>query len=480
MLDAVVVGSGPNGLAAAATLARAGLMVTVLEAQPTIGGGARTLDLGLADGIRHDLCSAVHPMSWASPFFNWFDLAGAGVEWLTPEISYAQPFVDRPAAIAYHSMEDTVERLGRDGPAWRALLGPIADRPYAAAEVGLGDHRSLPPLGALPTGARMIMATAEQGTRAWGVRFRDQEAPALLSGVAMHAVSELPSLVSAGTGILLGALGHSGRGWPILRGGSGAIPEALAGDLRAGGGEIVTDHPVRSTADLPPARAYLFDTTPHTALEVVGDRISPSLRRALTRFRHGDGVAKIDFVLSGPVPWNDPEVARSGTVHLGGSREEMAHAEAEVAAGRHPEHPLCLISDPAVVDPGREVNGLRPLWAYTHVPAGSTLDLTAAVSAEIERYAPGFNDLVVASRCIPAARMIEHNQNYVGGDFTAGAMTAWQMIARPTLRLDPYQLATGIYLCSSSTAPGPGVHGMCGWHAARRVLRDVFGRLPQR
>lgn len=322
----------------------------------------------------------------------------------------------------------------------------------------------------------MILATGEQGTRASGLRFHDQEAPALLSGVAMHAVSVLPSLVAAGTGIFLGGLAHAGLGWPILRGGSGAIPAALADDLRARGGEIVTGHRVAADADLPPARTYLFDTTPRAAIEVAGDRISPRLRRALARFRHGNGVTKIDFVLSGPVPWSDPEVAKAGTVHLGGTREELAYAEAEVAAGRHPEHPICLISDPAVVDPDREVRGLRPLWLYTHVPAGSNLDLTEQVITELERYAPGFRDLVVASHCIPAARMVEHNQNYVGGDFTAGAMTAWQMIARPTPRLDPYRLGPGIYLCSSSTAPGPGVHGMCGWHAARRVLRDVFGQ----
>ncbi|QGN33394.1 NAD(P)/FAD-dependent oxidoreductase [Microlunatus sp. Gsoil 973] len=476
MQDAVVVGSGPNGLAAAVTLIRAGLSVTVLDAEETIGGGARTLDLGLAEGVVHDLCSAVHPMAWASPFFNEFDLAAAGVDLLTPEVSYAQPLDDRPAAIAYRSMDATVERLGRDGAAWRSLLGPIARRPHAAARIALDDHRSLPPVRTLPTGLRLLLATGEQGTRTWGLRFRDAEAPALLTGVAMHTVSRLPGLVSAGTSVFLGALGHAGRGWPIARGGSGSITAALAAEVRARGGEIITGHRVSNRTHLPPARTYLFDTTPRTVIEVVGDRISPALRRALGRFRHGDGVTKIDFVLSGPVPWADPEVAGAGTVHLGGTRDQIARAESDVMAGRHPERPVCLISDPTVVDPGRECAGLRPLWSYTHVPAGSTLDQTSQVIAEIERHAPGFSDLVVASRCVPASRMVEHNQNYVGGDFTAGAMTPWQMIARPAPRWNPYRLGQGIYLCSSSTPPGPGVHGMCGRLAARRVLREVFGQ----
>ncbi|MBO0811387.1 MAG: NAD(P)/FAD-dependent oxidoreductase, partial [Microlunatus sp.] len=337
-----------------------------------------------------------------------------------------------------------------------------------------GDHRTLPPAGTLLTGARMVLAAGEQGSPSWALRFRDLQAPALLAGVAMHTVSRLPSLVAAGTAIFLGALAHAGSGWPIIRGGSGSITAALAADLSSHGGEIITGHRVSELRELPPSRTYLFDTTPATALGVIGDRVGPGLRRALAGFRHGNGVTKIDFVLSGPVPWTDPEVGRAGTVHLGGTRADLVRAEAEVAAGRHPEHPVCLLSDPSVVDEGRAHGGLRPLWAYTHVPAGSPLDLTAQVTAEIERYAPGFADLVVASGCIPAARMSEHNQNYVDGDFTAGAMTAWQMIARPTLRRDPYRLAPGIYLCSSSTPPGPGVHGMCGLHAARRLLRDVF------
>jgi phytoene dehydrogenase-like protein len=485
--EAVVIGSGPNGLAAAVTLARAGVHVTVLEANDTIGGGARTLDLGLAPGVVHDVCSAVHAMAWASPFFRAFDLAGHGVDLLTPEVSYAQPLDGRSPAISYRSLERTVDGLGEDGGAWRSLVGAASRQWEAVTAVGLGDKRSLPPgLGspaALAGAARFGLGVLEQGTAAWGRRWRTPEAAALLTGVAAHAITPLPSLAAAGTALLLASLAHAGAGWSIPRGGSQAITDALVADLRTHGGEIVTGVRVRDRADLPAARAYLFDTTPRTLLDVVGESLPARTRRALAGFRYGDGAAKVDFVLNGPVPWADPDgvgaVARAGTLHVGGTREQMAVAEAEVARGRHAERPMTLVSDPSVADPGRVVGGLRPLWAYAHVPAGSDVDVTATLTAQIERFAPGFRDVVVSSRCVPAARMAHHNQNYVGGDISAGAVTMWQMIVRPTARANPYSVGGGAYLCSSSTPPGPGVHGMGGFHAARRALRDVFGvRIP--
>lgn len=475
--DVVVVGSGPNGLAAAVTCARAGLEVVVLEAQETVGGGSRTLDLGLADGVVHDICSAVHPMAWASPFLQEFDLGARGVELLTPEVSYAQPLDDGEAGVAYRDLDRTVEALGPDGPAWRALLGPLVARPEVVVGVAMGDRRSIPrellPTG-VPTAVRYGLGLLEQGTPLWNRRFRGHVAPALLTGVMSHAIHPLPAIPPAGAGLLLAALAHAGDGWPLPRGGSQAIVAALRADLEAHGGTVRAGHRVASAADLPAARAVLFDTNPRTVLEVVGYRLPARTRRALQRFRFGNGAAKVDFVLSGPVPWTHPEVGRAGTVHLGGSQRQVAEAEAHVAAGRHAPRPTVLLSDPTVADPGREVGGLHPLWTYAHVPAGSAVDVTEAVTAQVERFAPGFRDLVVASRCIPAAGMVDHDENYVGGDISAGALDLVQTVARPSAALDPYRLAEGVYLCSASAPPGPGVHGMGGWFAARRALRQVF------
>ncbi|MFD6447507.1 phytoene desaturase family protein [Promicromonospora sp. NPDC060204] len=493
LLDAVVVGSGPNGLAAAVTLARAGLGVRVLEAQPTIGGGARTLPVPeLDDDLLFDLCSAVHPMAWASPFFRAFDLPAHGVELVAPEVAYAQPLAGDRAGIAWRDLARTADGLGVDGDAWRDLIGPLAESWRQVTALALGDKRTVRGMlegvrdhGAhasetwglaslVRPGLRFGAALLEQGGPRWERRFLTEEAKALLTGVAAHAITPLPSYAGAGTALLLAALAHADGGWAVPVGGSQAITDALVRDLRAHGGTVETGRPVDAWHDLPPARAVFFDTTPTTVLQVLGERIRAPRRAALRRFRYGNAAAKVDFVLSGPVPWAAPDVGRASTVHVGGSRGEMVIAEDAVAHGVHPDHPMVLLSDPGVADPGRVRGARRPLWTYAHVPAGSPHDVTEAVTRQIERFAPGFRDVVVGARCIPADQMQRHNQNYPGGDISAGAASMWQMVARPTLAPDPYQVAEGVYLCSASTPPGPGVHGMGGWHAARRALVREF------
>ncbi len=477
MLDVVVVGSGPNGLAAAVVLARAGLQVHVLESQPTLGGGARTLDLGLGPGLVHDICSAVHPMAVASEFFAEFDLQARGVGLVQPELAYAQPLDGGRAALAWRDIERTAEGLGRDGDAWRSLLGPLAEHQHGVLELAMADHRHVP--GDLLTALRFTLRVLEQGTPAWGLRFHEDAAPALITGAAMHAIDRMPSLGSSGGGLMLAAMAH-GTGWPLPVGGSGAIVRAMVDDVTAHGGTFETDHPVRRMSDLPAARSYLLNTTPTAAVRILGDAIPARRRRALSRFTYGNGAAKVDYVLSGPVPWASEHVREAGTVHLGGTREQVAAAEAEIDRGRHAELPNVLASDPALHDPSREVGGLRPFWTYAHVPAGSDVDVTEQVTAQVERFAPGFRDLVVTSACIPAARMTDHNENYVGGDIAAGAMTVRQVFARPTAAPDPYLLARGngrsAYLCSASAPPGPGVHGLCGLNAAASLLRREHGR----
>ncbi len=478
--DVVVIGSGPNGLAAAVVAARAGLSVVVVEAQPSIGGGARTLDLQMADGVVHDICSAVHPMALASPFLAAFDLAARGVDLLVPEVSFAHPLDGGQAGVAYRDLARTVAGLGTDGPAWKSLFGPLVEHQASVVEVALGDHRHVP--HGLVTAIRMALRMLEQGSPLWHTRFGGDAAPALLSGVAAHAITQLPSLSSAGTALLLGSLAH-GSGWPIPRGGSQVITDALVADLSAHGGRIDTDTEATSLSGLPPARAYIFDTTPRTLARVAGGRLPERYRRALAGATYGNAAAKVDFVLSGPVPWTHPEVARAGTVHLGGSRGDMVEAEAAVAAGRHADHPMVLASDPAVMDQTRiGAGGLRPFWTYAHVPANSTLDPTEAVTAQVERFAPGFRDLIVASSGIPASKLSDHNANYPGGDIAGGRITLPRVLLGPVPRWDPYATPVpDVFIASSSTPPGPGVHGMAGFHAAKRVLRRVFGirELPE-
>lgn len=484
--DVAVVGSGPNGLAAAVIFAAAGLSVTLLEAEHQPGGGCRTQELDLGVELPHDLCSAVHPMAVASPFFERFDLQARGVRFGHPEVSYAHPLDDGPAALAYQSLTRTVTELGdhsaSDGRLYRRVMTPLVQSWETLRDIGLSDVRGLPGsvfsgrgiLGAVQIAARAL----ELGTPLWGRLTDAHRCGALLTGVGAHANTPIPSLAGAAAALLLGTLAHT-HGWPIPVGGSAAITDAMVGDLLARGATITCDCRIDDAADLPPARAYVFDTSPWTVAKVFGDRLSPSYRNAVHRFRPGNGVAKVDFVLREPVPWADQRMADAGTVHLGGSRNQMKRAEADTAAGRHSHTPMMLLSQPTVVDPSRlGTRGEQPLWTYAHVPNGSTRDMTATAIAQIERFAPGFRDVIVGSRCIPAAQMSGHNANYVGGDIAAGQVSMFRIAARPVPRWDPYRTSLKhVYLCSASTPPGPGVHGMSGLHAATRVLRQQFGIL---
>src|SRR5271157_4111118 len=420
-LDAVVVGSGPNGLAAAVTMAAAGLRVQVIEGASTIGGGCRTEELTLP-GFWHDVCSASHPLAVASPFFRRFELAARGVALAWPEVQFAQPLDGGRAAVVTRSVDDTAARLGADGRAYRRLMGPITEHLDEILPTILAPLRRPPahPLAAADYGRRAILP-ASVVARRW----RGQEARAIMAGAAAHAMMPLTAAPTAGIGLMLVALAH-GVGWPVVAGGSARITDAMAA--------------------------------------------------ALTRFRYGPGVCKVDFALSGPVPWTNEDCRRAGTMHLGGPFEQIAAAEAEVAAGQHPQNPYALVVQPGVADPSRAPAGRQTLWTYCHVPSGSQVDMTDRIEAQIERFAPGFRDLILARAACTAADEEARNPNYVGGDIGVGLQTIRQTILRPVARWNPYRTPiSGVYLCSSATPPIPGVHGRCGELAARTALRDVFG-----
>lgn len=464
-LDAVVIGAGPNGLAAAVTLARAGLSVAVYEKAETIGGGARTADVTLP-GFHHDICSAVHPMALASTFFQRFGLHER-IELIVPELSYGHPLDGGRAGLAWLDLERTAEGLGRDGRAWSRLFGPLVDHVDEVAQFTGNSLLRLPshPITAARFGARVL----EQGSRLWNLRWSGDSAPAMLAGIAAHAILPMPSLATAGVALSLGTYAHA-RGWPIPVGGSQAIVDALAADFVAHGGVIHTGTPVSALAELPTHRAAIFNTTP-TAMKA----IASLPERYARNFRYGNAAAKVDFALAGPVPWANEQLRAAGTLHLGGTRAEIAASERLVAAGRHPENPYVLVSQPSTFDATRAPAGKHVLWAYTHVPAQSTVDPTEAITAQIERFAPGFRDLILASSSSSAAQLEAYNPNYVGGDIAAGAAGFGQLLARPVLASDPWRIPKrGVYLASSSASPGPGVHGLVGWHAARSALRHEF------
>ena len=469
--DAAVVGSGPNGLAAAVTLTAAGLRVVVVEGAESTGGGCRTEELTLP-GFWHDVCSTSHPLAVASPFFRRFDLVARGVRFAAAPVEFAHPLDGGRAAVVTRSVTATADRLGPDARSYRRLFGSLAEGGTELTDLLLSPVRQ-PPRRYSP-GLATFAAQGLRSAAAIARRFRTTEARALLAGAAAHAMMPLSVPPSGAVGMMLTTLAHT-PGWPFVQGGSARITDAMRDAITAGGGTVETGRWVRSLRDLPPARAVLLDVTPRALATIAGEQLPAGYLRALRRFRYGAGICKIDFALSGPVPWANAACGRAGILHLGGTLEQIAAAEAEVAAGRHPVSPFVLVGQPGTADPSRAPAGRHVLWTYCHVPSGSDVDMALAVETQLERFAPGFRDLVLARAVRTAADEEAHNPNYVGGDIGAGLQTLRQTIARPVARWNPYRTpAPGIYLCSSSTPPLPGVHGRCGELAALTALRDVF------
>lgn len=465
--DAVIVGSGPNGLAAAVELARNGRRVVVLEAEETIGGGARSAEVTLP-GFVHDLGSAIHPIGYASPFFQNLPMQEHGLEWIHPEAPLAHPFDDGTAAVLERSTAETGATLGPDADVYRSLMDPITE----------DARRIQSSLAGSPRSPRHPLALASTGLRSMGTArrlaetvFAGEKARGLFAGNAAHSFLPLEKRPSALFGVVLGTLGHA-FGWPMPRGGSQKIADALASYLRSLGGEVYTGVRVHDVDEVPKTRTVLFDLTPRQLLEVAGEHFTESYRDALKRYRYGPGVFKLDLALDGPIPWEAKECLRAGTVHLGGTLDEISAGEAAVGRGEHPERPFVLLAQQSLFDDTRAPEGKHTVWAYCHVPNGSTFDMTGRIEDQIERFAPGFRGRVLARSAWGPADLERQNANLVGGDINGGYMDLRQLFGRPTLGVNPYSTpASGLFLCSSSTPPGGAVHGLCGYMAARSALR---------
>lgn len=478
--DAVVVGSGPNGLAAAIRLALEGLSVQVIEAEETIGGGTRTKEL-IKPGYYHDVCSAIHPMAISSPFLRTLPLQTFGLKWIHPEYPLAHPLDDGRAVIMHRSIDETAASLGADERVYKRLMQPLvknwedltkdllAPLQIPSNPIKMGRFG----LKALQPASRLVR------------KFGTDDARALFGGIAAHSIMDLDKLVTSAIALVLGAAGHA-AGWPLPEGGSQMITRSMASYFRSLGGVIETGFRVRSLAQLNPSKAVLFDLTPKQVLSIVGDRFPPGYRKLLEKFRYGAGVFKIDYILKSPVPWADPRCGRAGTVHLGGTFAEIAAAEKEMSRGGHSARPYVLVAQQSMFDPTRTPGMKHTLWAYCHVPNGSARDMTTEIENQIERFAPGFRDVVEEKVTMNAPQFEEYNANYIGGDINGGVQDIWQLFSRPVsissspLRikslLSPYSTpAAGLYFCSSSSPPGGGVHGMCGYHAAESVLSREFG-----
>ena len=468
--DAVIVGAGPNGLAAAVTLAQAGRSVLVLEAADTPGGGARSTALIEPDVI-HDVCSAVHALGIASPFFRSQPLERLGLEWVHPPTPLAHPLDDGRCAVAEADLDATIDGLGVDGKPYRSIVGRLSRRFDDLADDVLGPVVHIP---RHPIFLTRFGIDAVQPAAMLSRRFSTDEGRALFAGCAAHAMLPFRRSLTSSFGMLLLASAHA-RGWPFARGGSQRIIDALVARLVKLGGRVECGREVRTLADVPSAKATLFDTSPRQLSRIAGDALPKRYRRRLESFRHGPGAFKIDYVLDEPVPWRAEACRRAGTVHVGGTLAEIAAVEATLASGKHADKPFVLVAQPSVADDSRAPRGTHPLWVYAHVPNGSTLDQTDAVERQIERFAPGFRDVVRARSVIRAAHFEDYNANYIGGDITGGAHAMSQLVFRPFASAHNYRTPDpSLFLCSASTAPGGGVHGMCGFNAARTALRTTL------
>jgi phytoene dehydrogenase-like protein len=465
--DAVVVGAGPNGLAAAVELARNGRSVAVLEAEETIGGGTRSAEITLP-GFVHDLGSAIHPLGYASPFFRSLPLGEHGLEWVHPPAPLAHPFDDGTAAILERSVEETAAALGPDARAYERLMRGIAEDTDKIAGYFVGSPRMIRhPFALAASGLRALRPARKLAEDL----FEGEKTRGLFAGNAAHSFLPLEKRPSGMFGILLGTLGHA-TGWPFPRGGAQKVADALASYLRSLGGEIFTGIRVRSVEDVPRTRAVLFDVTPRQLLDIAGEHFTERYQNALKGYRYGPGVFKMDFALSGPIPWRARECLRAGTVHLGATLDEISAGEAAVWRNEHHERPFVLVAQQSLFDPTRAPGGKHTVWAYCHVPNGSTFDMSGQIEAQLERFAPGFRDRILAKSAMGTADLERTNANLVGGDINGGVMDLRQLFTRPMPRLNPYSTpAKGLYICSSSTPPGGGVHGMSGYLAARAALR---------
>jgi phytoene dehydrogenase-like protein len=469
--DAVIVGSGPNGLAAAITLARAGQKVLVLEGKDTIGGGTRTAEITLP-GFRHDICSAIHPLGLASPLFRSLPLTDFGLEWICPPIALAHPLEDGRAAILSHSLEESAASLGADRRAYQRLMTPLADSWQAILDDVLGPL-PLPPKHPLtlarfgPLALRSARGLAES-------HFRDAPARALIAGLAGHGMLPLEEITTASIALVLTILAHA-VGWPIPKGGSQAISNAMAAYLQTLGGKIITGQPVTTVRDLPESKVILLDVTPRQIVKIFGDHLPSKYQRQLQRYRYGPGVCKVDYALSGPIPWKSEACTQAGTVHLGGTLEEISYSEKAAWHRKLAQKPLVILAQQSLFDPSRAPDGQHTAWAYCHVPHGSTQDVSEQIMHQIERFAPGFRDLILAKHVYTASELQSYNPNYIGGDINGGVQDWRQLFTRPVARWSPYTTPVeGLYICSSSTPPGGGVHGMCGFHAAQSALKHLI------